>query len=137
MTEAVTLYRHRADAEPGAYEEDLAAELNNLAGSLVALEQYANALTPATEAVAIFRKQATNDSSMMHELGSCLRNLAIIRNGLGQPEEALAAAQEAVENYRQLALIQPETYEVEFADSLRSLGNRLEAETIRRGAARC
>ena len=125
MTEAVTLYRGRADAEPGAYEEDLAAELNNLAGSLVALERYADALAPATEAAAIFRKRATNDSSMMNELGSCLRNLAIIRNGLGQPEEALAAAQEAVENYRRLALIQPETYEVEFADSLRSLGNRL------------
>ena len=125
MTEAVTLYRRRADAEPGAYEEDLAAELNNLAGSLVALERYRDALAPATEAVAIFRKRATNDSSMMHELGSCLRNLAIIRNGLGQLEEALAAAQEAVENYRRLALIQPGTYEVEFADSLRSLGNRL------------
>ena len=125
MTEAVTLYRRRADAKPGAYEEDLAAELNNLAGSLVALERYRDALAPAKEAVAIFRKRATSDSGMMHELGSCLRNLAIIRNGLGQLEEALAAAQEAVENYRRLALIQPGTYEVEFADSLRSLGNRL------------
>jgi len=125
MTEAVTLYRRRAAAEPDAYEEDLAAELNNLAGSLVALERYADALAPATEAIAIFRQRATSDSRMLNELGSCLRNLAIIQNGLGQPEEALSAAQEAVENYRRLALIQPETYQVELADSLRSLGNRL------------
>jgi tetratricopeptide (TPR) repeat protein len=125
MTEAVRVYRRRVGAEPGAYEEDLAAELNNLAGSLAGLERYADALAPATEAAAIFRQRATIDSSMMNELGSCLRNLAIILNGLGQPEKALAAAQEAVENYRRLALIQPETYEVEFADSLRSLGNRL------------
>jgi tetratricopeptide (TPR) repeat protein len=125
MTEAVGVYRRRASAEPGAYEEDLAAELNNLAGSLVGLERYADALAPATEAAAIFRQRATIDSGMMNELGSCLRNLAIILNRLDRPEEALAAAQEAVENYRHLALIQPETYEVEFADSLRSLGNRL------------
>jgi tetratricopeptide (TPR) repeat protein len=125
MTEAVTLYRRRAAAEPGAYEEDLAAELNNLASSLVALERYADALAPATDGVAIFRQRATIDSSMLNELGSCLRNLAIIRDGLGQPEEALSAAQEAVENYRRLSVIQPETYEVELADSLRSLGNRL------------
>ena len=125
MTEAVRIYRRRAAAEPGAYEADLAAELNNLAGSLVALERYADALAPATEAIAIFRQLASNDSGMLNELGSCLRNLAIIRNGLGQPEEALTAAREAAENYRRLALIQPETYEVEFADSLRSLGNRL------------
>lgn len=84
----------------------------------MALERHADALAPATEAVAIFRQRATSDSSMLNELGSCLRNLAIIRNRLGQPEEALAAAQEAVENYRRLSLIQPETYEVEFADSL-------------------
>jgi len=125
MAEAVAIYRRRAEAEPGAYEEDLAAELNNLAGSLIALERYEDALAPAAEAAGIFRQKATAGSGMLNELGSCLRNLAIIRNGLGQPQEALAAAQEAAENYRQLALIQPETYEVEFADALRSLGNRL------------
>jgi hypothetical protein len=125
MTEAVDIYRRHAAAEPGSYDADLAAELNNLAGSLVALERYADALAPATQAIAIFRLLADNDSSMLNELGSCLRNLAIIRNGLGQPEEALAAAQEAAENYRRLAVTQPETYEVEFADSLRSLANRL------------
>jgi tetratricopeptide (TPR) repeat protein len=125
MKEAVAVYRRRARAEPGAYEEDLAAELNNLAGSLVALERYADALAPATEAVALFGQRATGDSGLLNEIGSCLRNLAIIRNGLGQLEEALAAAEEAVDNYRRLARIQPETYEVEFADSLRSLGNRL------------
>jgi tetratricopeptide (TPR) repeat protein len=125
MTEAVTLYRRRARAEPGAYEEDLAAELNNLAGALVALERDADALDPAAEAVAIFRQRATGGSSMLNELGSSLRNLAIILNRLGRPTEALAAAQEAAENYHRLALVQPETYEVEFADSLRSLGNRL------------
>lgn len=125
MTEAVTIYRQLADAAPDAYQDDLAAEMNNLAGSLLALERYEEALAPATQAAAIFRQRAQAGSGSRHELGTCLRNLSVIRSGLGQHQEALAAAREAAETYRHLARAQPETYEVELAESLRSLGNRL------------
>lgn len=125
MTEAVAIYRRLADTDSEAYQDDLAAELNNLAGSLLGLERYDEALAPATQATAIFRQQAMADSGLRNEVGSCLRNLSAIFNGLGRPEEALAAAREAAENYRHLARAQPETYEVELAESLRSLSNRL------------
>jgi len=125
MTEAVDLYRRRADADPAAHAEDLGAELNNLAGSLIGVDRYADALAPAEEAAVVFRTLAEAGPGPRHELGAVLRNLAVIHDRLGRPEEALAAAQEAVDTYRHLVVGQAATYEVELADSLRSLGSRL------------
>lgn len=125
MTEGVEIYRRRVSADPGAYDEDLAAGLNNLAGSLISLRRYADALAPAIEAAAIFRQRAAAGSGFRHEVGSCLRNLAIIQGALDQAEEAAVSARDAVAIYRQLVATQPERYTAELSDSLRSLSMRL------------
>jgi nucleoside phosphorylase/tetratricopeptide (TPR) repeat protein len=125
MTEGADIYRRRTIADPGVYDEDLAAGLNNLAGSLISLRRHADALAPATEAATIFRQRAAAGSGYRHEVGSCLRNLAIIQAALDHAEEATVSARDAVEIYRELVAAQPETYLAELGDSLRSLSMRL------------
>ncbi len=56
-----------------------------------------------------------------------LNNLGIRLSELGRREEALAATQEAVEIYRQLAQANPQAFLPNLARSLNNLGNRLSA----------
>lgn len=126
MDDAVTISRRLAAAEPDAYTEDLAAALTNLAGSLIDLRRYPDALAPAEEAVTHFRQLRKRNPGLAHELGSALRNLAIILNyHRVRRQDGLDAAREAVDIYRELATNRPEIHSVELAESLGTLGKIL------------
>jgi tetratricopeptide (TPR) repeat protein/nucleoside phosphorylase len=59
------------------------------------------------------------------ERARVLNNLGNRLSELGRREEALAAAREAVEHYRELARVQPDAFLPNLAGSLSNLGNRL------------
>ena len=56
-----------------------------------------------------------------------LNNLSVALSALGRREEALQAAQEAVDVYRKLAEANPQAFLPDLAMSLNNLGNRLSA----------
>ena len=58
-------------------------------------------------------------------MAGSLNNLATFLSNLGHREAALAAAQEAVELWRQLAAARPDAFVPNLASSLNNLANRL------------
>ncbi len=124
--EAENIYRRLAEANPEAYEPDLAMSLNNLANRLSELGQREEALSVAREAVDIYRRLAeANPEAHEPYLAGSLNNLANRLSELGQREEALPVAREAVDIYRRLAEANPEAHEPYLAGSLNNLANHL------------
>lgn len=67
------------------------------------------------------------DSGELADLALALRILSETLAGIGELDEALAAAQESVDHYRKLALAQPDTFGPRLAAALGDLGVRLRA----------
>ena len=68
------------------------------------------------------------------DLAGALNNLATLLSDLGRREAALAAAEEAVALYRELAAARPDAFRPDLAMSLNNLASRL-SELGRREAA--
>ncbi len=121
--EAVEVYRRLAQANPQAFEPNLAASLNNLANILAGLGRRGEALEAAQEAVEVYRRLAqANPQAFEPDLAGSLNNLSVFLADLGRREEALKAAQEAVVIRRRLAQANPQAFEPDLARSLGTLG---------------
>jgi tetratricopeptide (TPR) repeat protein len=114
IEEAVAIRRELATAHPDATlraraRADLATALNNQAGWLSDLSRRGEALTAIEEAVAIRRELATAhpdafpQGSALADLATAVNNQALMLGGAGRRDEALAASEEAVGIYRELA----------------------------------
>ena len=102
--EAVSIRRRLAQANPAAYEPNLAASLNNLASFVSELGDRQGALQPAQEAVSIYRRLAqANPAAYEPNLAMSLNNLANFVSELGDRQGALQLAREAVSINRRLA----------------------------------
>ncbi|MGH3848406.1 MAG: tetratricopeptide repeat protein, partial [Pseudonocardiaceae bacterium] len=124
--QAVEIRQRLAQANPAAYEPDLASSLNSLGVKLSKLGQHREALAATQQAVEIRQRLAqANPAAYDPDLASSLHNLGVDLSKLGQHREALAAADEAVQIRRRLAQANPAAYEPDLALSLHNLGNRL------------
>ncbi len=133
--EAVAIYRSLAQANPAAYEPDLAASLNNLANYLSETGKREDALVHMQEAVVIYRRLAkANPAAYEPDLAMSLNNLASLLSETGDRHGALSPAQEALAIRRRLARANPAAYEPDLATSLNNLAIRL-SETGDRQAA--
>ena len=124
--EATNFYRTLAEHDPAAYTPDLAASLNNLAGSQVENGQRHEALKTAQEATNLYRTLAKHNPATYNPgLAISLNNLANSQAENGQRHEALKTAQEAVTIRRNLVEHNPATYAPDLAISLNNLANSL------------
>ena len=123
--EAVQIRRRLAQANPAAYEPDLARSLNNLGTCYSEVGRREDALAPAEEAAQIYRRLAqANPAAYEPDLASALNNLGTCYSEVGRREDALAPAEEAVQIRRRLAQANPAAYEPDLAMSLNNLGIR-------------
>jgi len=115
VTSAMTISRPTDGALDAAnrFPEALPVWLRPLAADITAL------------AVGGLRARADNDPAVTADLARMLSNLGVSLAAAGRREEALAAAQEAVGIYRELAGASPAAYLPDLATSLSNLGNRL------------
>ena len=96
ITEAVTLYRRLAQANPGAFLPDLAMSLNNQAARLSDVGRRHEALEAITEAVTLRRELAeANPDAFLPDLATSLNNQANMLSEVGRRAEALARYEEA------------------------------------------
>jgi hypothetical protein len=78
------------------------------------------------EAAAIFRRLAhTRPAEFTLDLAACLTDLAEFHASLNQRADALAAAEEAIGFYRQLAEIAPAVHRAHLATALHTLSRHL------------
>ncbi len=110
LLELAGLHRDWVSALPGSGVSSLTAQRSLEAASAEA-EQAAN----------LFRENSGSES----DLGNALFMLETMLGELGRPEEALAAAREAVDIRRQLAQSRPDAFLPDLARSLNNYGNRL------------
>ncbi|MEU8951881.1 SAV_2336 N-terminal domain-related protein, partial [Streptomyces sp. NPDC048489] len=88
--------------------------------------RHAEALATADEAIAIYRRLASdNPPSYQPDLASSLNNLSIRLGELRRHEDALTAIEEAVTVYRDLAAARPDAFLPNLASSLNNLSIRL------------
>jgi tetratricopeptide (TPR) repeat protein len=124
--EAVTIYRHLAAADPGAFLPDFPLALNNQAGLLAELGRLEEALAASEEAVAIRHDQAAASPDVfLPDLAMALTNQSLHLSALGRPEEALAASEEAVTAYRDFAASHPDAFLPDLANALTNQSGRL------------
>ncbi|MFG3055526.1 tetratricopeptide repeat protein [Kitasatospora sp. NPDC048239] len=150
LEEAVTLYRHLADARPDAHLPDLAASLHNLGATLAGVGRLEDALTAVQEAVTLYRHLATaRPDAHLPDLALSVDNLGVQLGKLGRLKDALTAIEEVVTLRRGLADARPDAHLPDLAASLHNLGATLagvgrledaltaieEAVTLRRGLA--
>ncbi|MCO6011089.1 tetratricopeptide repeat protein [Actinoallomurus purpureus] len=120
--EAVDTRRRLAQANPDAYEPDLARSLNNLSVALSEVGRWERALTVTQEAVRVYRRLAqAKPDAYEPDLARSLNNLSADLSGMGRWEEALTIIQEAVDIRRRLAHANPDAYESDLAVSLNNL----------------
>ena len=120
--EALDLYRVLAEANPAAYNPDLAMSLNNYANRLAGFGKRAEALGPALEAVNLRRGLAeANPAAYTPDLAMSLNNYANRLAGFGKRAEALGPALEAVNLRRMLAEANPAAYAAQLVRSLETL----------------
>ncbi|QRV94379.1 hypothetical protein RhiJN_22397 [Ceratobasidium sp. AG-Ba] len=121
-TQAVEIYRARAESDPEQYGRHLALSLEKKSWSSKRLGELENALDTVQQAVNIHRRFAWHGSPTdLACLAQSLRNLGNRYRGVGRYPEALAGAQEGVEIYEKLTEDEREVYVVEFAKSLHSV----------------
>ena len=120
--EAVHVHRRLAEADPAAFEPDLATSLNNLSADLSGVGRREEALAASEEAVTMRRElAAARPDAFRPDLATSLANLSNRLADLGRPEEALAAIQEAVTIRRELAAARPDAFRPDLATSLNNL----------------
>lgn len=91
----------------------------------LALADLAEMLTASL--VAHHRGRAQEVQTTKSDLAGMLNNLSVRLTALGRREEALAASEESVNEYRKLANANPNTYRPVLAIALNNLSNRLSA----------
>jgi hypothetical protein len=124
-TEALGLYRRLAAADPISFDEYVADALNDHATIRSRLDQHAEAAAASAEAVPLHRRLAeANPGKYDPELARALATFAEVRlagrSALPQPateQEAVAAAQEAVTRYEQLAAALPGAFDTALQSS--------------------
>ena len=99
--------RWLAATSPGVFSDLVAVTLKQRAKALRGLRRYAEALPPAGEAVAIFRRLAAAKPRYAADLADGLCLLATLQTVTENLEEAVATAAEAVGAYRDLAAARP------------------------------
>ena len=121
-TQAITIYRSLADAQPDVLLPGMALSLNNLGHFLSGLGRRDQALLATREAVDIHRRiaKARPDASMP-DLAMSLHNLGNHLSELGRHEEARDAALEAVAIYRRIEETRPGAFLCDLAMSLGGL----------------
>jgi len=77
------------------------------------------------KAAAVQPSLIKDESEAKSRYGTLINNLAVCLSDLGRREEALQAAQKAVDIYRDLAAAQPDAFRPNLAMSLSNLANRL------------
>jgi tetratricopeptide (TPR) repeat protein len=138
-SQQVTQYRADArDGEPDAVYR-LAGSLTNLSAQLGALGRPEEALAASEEAAEVYRELAAArphwyalrrrliQLALRPALATTLSNMAIYLGDLGRREEALAASEEAVGTYRELAAARPHAFRPDLAHSLTNLAVMLGA----------
>ncbi|QRV92032.1 hypothetical protein RhiJN_20050 [Ceratobasidium sp. AG-Ba] len=121
-TQAVEIYRARAEGNSEQYERNLALSLEKKSWSSKQLGQLENALDTIQEAVDIRRRFALHGSPAdLVCLAESLSSLGSRYGDVGRHVEALAGAQEGVELYEKLAEDERDSYVVELAKSLHTL----------------
>ncbi|MBM7086915.1 tetratricopeptide repeat protein [Micromonospora sp. MMS20-R2-29] len=119
ITTALTPHRLAATTDAAAHARLRATHVRRLANAGLRDQ----ALLPAEEAVAIFRRLAEADPAVyLLDLAGSLNNLGMILSGLGRREEALAPSEEAAAIFRRLAEANPAVYLSDLALSLNNLG---------------
>ncbi|WBB99575.1 tetratricopeptide repeat protein [Solwaraspora sp. WMMA2080] len=127
-TEAADIYRRLAQANPAAYEPNLAGSLNNLGMMLSEAGRRDEALTATTEAADIYRRLAqANPAAYEPNLAMSLWTEAWVRTA-NQYElpEALKAATESVGRYEKLFQQIPMAYARELSGALETLADVLD-----------
>ena len=125
--EAVEIYRRLAAERPDAFLPDLAMSLNNLG------EQAERPRPARGGARGRARRRSRSAAAsppqrpdaFLPDLARSLNNLGNVLSDLGRREDALAAAQEAVEIYRRLAAERPDAFRPDLAGSLNNLAQLL------------
>jgi tetratricopeptide (TPR) repeat protein len=127
--EAVDLYRELAVRNRDGYLSDVAKSVKNLAWQLGESGRRAEALAAAQEAVDLYRELAADyryvlppADGHLPDLATAVNDLAIRLADSGRRAEGLAAAQEAVDLYRELAWHEPDQFrpDVERTEALRA-----------------
>nr|MCR4935207.1 tetratricopeptide repeat protein [Oscillospiraceae bacterium] len=126
--EALAIYRRLAEANPAAYEPDLAGSCNNLGNLLSATNRLPEAEERHREALAIYRRLAeANPAAYEPDLAGSCNNLGNLLRDTNRLPEAEERYREALAIYRRLAEANPEAYEPDLAGSCNNLGNLLRA----------
>jgi Tetratricopeptide repeat len=126
IEEATGIYRQLNEAQPDAYQPQLAISLNNQSLRLSGLSLRKEALAALEEATEIYRQLTkVNPEAFQVQLASSLNNQSSRLSDLGRKEEALEAIEEAAEIYRQLAQIRPKMFQHDLATALRNKALRL------------
>jgi tetratricopeptide (TPR) repeat protein len=135
--EAVDILRPLAEADPPAYERELAMALSNLGADLADLQGPEAGLEPAQQAVEIGRRLVrVNPAVIERSLMLWLTNLGRRLSDLGRLPEARAAIADALAIQRQLVRVTPVSYEVNLAEALDSLAVSMMQHDMRREAMR-
>jgi tetratricopeptide (TPR) repeat protein len=113
-----------AELPVSADRNERAAWLNTLSLGWTQVGHAAEALPPAEEAVALYRRLAQADERNTASLAGALSTLGEARAALDRPADALVATEEAVALYRWLAQAE-DRYVSDLASALSDLGVRL------------
>ncbi|MEV5350532.1 tetratricopeptide repeat protein [Streptomyces achromogenes] len=118
-TEAVTLWKSLAAAQPGRWQAELAAGLATLSGRLADFGRGEESLEAIRESIAIRRRLADQDrDAHLGELASGLLNLAVRLDELGRLPESLVASSETAALHGELYGRRPARHRASYAHAL-------------------
>lgn len=97
IEQAIVIYRGLSDADPSAYQGELAGMLNAYSNVLMSTGKYQEAVTAAREAVRLYRGIAAYDRAAVHtlHLAAALTTEAVTLSRAGHQENALTSIEEA------------------------------------------
>jgi tetratricopeptide (TPR) repeat protein len=124
--EAIDIGRRLADRRPDLFRSDLANGLDGLGIRLYTLGRWHEALQAMEEGIKLQQGLPPDQFESSWKASSRL-NLALVLEGLGRNEDALALLQEAVDHYRELANDRPDAFTPQLARGLHNLGRVLAA----------
>ena len=118
--EALEIYRRLAQANPQAYEPDVAGTLYNLGLSKVRQEQYAEAIPPFKEALEIFRRIAEDNLTDQQSYARTLYLLSGLYSTLNKRLEAYHLNQEGLPILKKKYKEAPNDLKTDYAGALGS-----------------